>query len=915
MTVLTAVLGLFTGIVTNLLSDQIPPDIARFARPLFAACLLGTIVLTVLTVRGNRGDGGNRFRPVKVRTHTDPIALGVHPAEQIGTSRSPAYVERDIDRELGLMLKRHGFVLVVGESAAGKTRAAYEAMRQHLPRHLLLVPSAAAPLTDLLDVFARTRRSVLWLDDLERYLGTNGLTAALLTTMRLDGRSQRRIVATMRTEELGRFAARRQKAADTESRIDLRDGRTLIDQAASVKVDRLWSDRELSRAAALAADPRIAHALPYGNQFGLAEVLADGPDLLRDWIDGWAPGTHPRAAALVAAAVDCRRVGMFSPVSRDILVRLHERHLAERGGALLRPEPLDEAFAWACETLRGQTSLLIGTPDRGYLVFDYLVDRLQQTEHLQDIDEDVWQTAATATDATEAYSVGVAAQNGGRLALAATSLRRAFDNSNPEAGVRLADCLGELGRVHEAVAAAREAVTAAEQNWGTLHPDTVSAKRTLAHWLNGSGRLREAIQVCEELLHYSVASLGESHVETIGVRYQLGLTTGLLGDPRSAVRLLTGVVEARERILGPDHPDTFLARSLAAWWISESGRPAEALELYHRLEADRTRVFGPADARTLHTRARVAALTGLAGDPAGALALYRRLLVDRTNALGAGHQHTLHTRSRVALWTLLNGDAVEAVRLFRAVVVDRTQSLGADHPATLISRLLLARSVGESGEPAEAVAMCQVLVTDSDRVLGDHHPDTFAARAEWARWTGEAGRGPTAVAMLTALVRDYTELLGADHPQTLIMRNNAACWRDSTGRPEEAVAVLRDLHTDYVATLGPDHPDALLVRHNIAYCVANTGDKASAIIEYSALIADLTRVLGPHHPDTLAASSDLGSLTGSAPRHPGALSLLGTNTPSHLSTTQPARPAPHPPRAVIEGLGFEPFDLRIRKRL
>ena len=911
MTVLAALLGIFTGIVGNLLSDQAPAAVVRLARPLFVLCVLGTIVLTVLMARAT---AGNRWlRPRRVRTYDDPVALGVHAAESLGLSRFTPYVAREIDDDLDALLEQSGFILIVGESTAGKSRAAYEAMQRRLRNHRLLVPSAAAPFSELLAVFARTRKCVLWLDDLERYLGARGLAAALLETMRLDNRSRRHVLATMRAEELARFAARRERTVYGESRVDLRDGRTLIDQATVVRVERLWTQAEIDRAAKLTTDRRIAQALPYSDRFGVAEVLADGPELLEDWVNAWAPGTHPRAAAIVAAAVDCRRAGMFSPVPLDALRRLHEPYLEQRGGALLRPEPFDAALSWAREPLRGQASLLIEAQEGRYLVFDYLVDRLQQMTRVGNIDEQVWQTAATITEPTEAYSIGVAAQNAAKLTIAVTALRRAFDSGLHEAGTRLSDCLGELGKVHEAVAVARAAASLAEQQFGGRHRDAISAKRTLAHWLTGAGLLYESNQVCEELLRYSVAALGDDHIETIAVRYQLGLTTGLLGDPATAVRLLTAVVEARERILGPDHPDTLLARSLTAWWIGDGGQPRQALALYRRLEVDRRRVFGPDDPRTLHSRARVAYWTGIAGDPGEALALYRRLLVDRIDALGADHQHTLHTRSRVALWTLLNGHATEAADLFRAVVTDRIRSLSADHPATLISRLLLARAVGEAGDHREALALCEAVVTDSDRVLGGNHPDTLAARAEHARWTGEIGGASAAVEMFSTLVVDYTQILGARHPQTLVMRNNTGFWLDCAGYPEEAVATLNDLYADYLDKFGPDHPDSLLVRHNAAYCVATSGQVAMAITLYQALVIDLTRVLGASHPDTLAARINLGSLTGShrppvrpRPRTPNAIVA---------SRPEPVRMRSYPPRAVVEGLGFEPFDLRLRKRM
>src|SRR4030095_14355259 len=89
---------------------------------------------------------------------------------------------------------------------------------------------------------------------------------------------------------------------------------------------RLWSPTELAAAATFADDSRIALALQQAKIFGIAETLAAGPELLRDWRNAWAPGSHPRGAALVAAAFDCRRAGLDDPVPRDLLLDLHRHY-------------------------------------------------------------------------------------------------------------------------------------------------------------------------------------------------------------------------------------------------------------------------------------------------------------------------------------------------------------------------------------------------------------------------------------------------------------------------------------------------------------------------------------------------------------------------------------------------------------
>lgn len=126
---------------------------------------LGSASLTWEYVDENRvpGDGSGCLvlpgrRLPKVRQIADAAALGVHPSgpaeprsfDPAGrplAERVPAYVPRDVDGDLHRRLGESGFVVIVGDSSAGKSRAAFEAVRC-LPEHVLIAPQshAAMPL-------------------------------------------------------------------------------------------------------------------------------------------------------------------------------------------------------------------------------------------------------------------------------------------------------------------------------------------------------------------------------------------------------------------------------------------------------------------------------------------------------------------------------------------------------------------------------------------------------------------------------------------------------------------------------------------------------------------------------------------------------------------------------------------------
>jgi hypothetical protein len=351
-----AIVGAAVGILAGLLlGDRI------------AGAVTG-VVLAVLGVFGARGralvDRGAEIRaalpdqvlggrPQRVGELKNPVLLGVHPGTPDDSGQVPAYVTRDVDDRVDDAVRAGGFVLLSGESTAGKTRVAYEAMQRVLPDRRLVAPASRDAVRTVVDTVAEQRRCVVWLDDVEPFFGVHGLTVPLLDRMLA---ADTLVIGTIRAGELDRFGARHE--ADSDDRDGWRAAREVLRRAVEIPLPRRWSGPELDRASR-STDPRVRSALRMTDTFGLAELLADGPELARDWRNGWRPGGHPRGASLVAAAVDCRRAGLSDPVPVGLLAELAEHYLDARGGATLRPESLDDVESWARKPARGASSLLI----------------------------------------------------------------------------------------------------------------------------------------------------------------------------------------------------------------------------------------------------------------------------------------------------------------------------------------------------------------------------------------------------------------------------------------------------------------------------------------------------------------------------------------------------------------------------
>ncbi|MCX4695245.1 tetratricopeptide repeat protein [Streptomyces sp. NBC_01408] len=643
--------------------------------------------------------------PVGVRLAAVPPG-GARSAEAGATT--PAYLERDVAPRLRAALARPGFVLVVGESLSGRTRLAYEVTRALHPRHAFVRPLTRAALPEAVRVAGRRRRAVLWLDDLEEYLGAGGLVTA-----QLDGLRRAVVVATMRTEEYGRYEARDASRLTGSDRDAWRDRRDLLGRATVIRLDRRWSPGERRRAEAHLDDPRIAAALGAGERFGVAEALAGAPGLPARWDSGWAAGAHPRGAAVLAAAVDCRRAGLRRPVAEEWLRALHPPYLAGRGGGALRPEPFAEALDWALGADRTTGALLTGSRTHGYTACGYLLD----APGLGPVPDQLWQGLLARAEAEDAYDMGLVAHQEGRLGRAVQAFTRARSGGVTAAELPLALAVGDSGRPRRAAADLAGIVRRRELRLGPRHPDTLAARHQLAYFTGEAGNARAAAARFATLVADTRAALGPGHPDTLAARHQLAYFTGAAGDPRSAVRQLEALLADRLGSHGPDHPQVLATRRGLIWFRAASASPAtaradgaeraegagraaraesagtagtaEAERQLADLLADAERVLGSFDPHTLAVRAARAALAARAGRSAEAARAWAGVAADRTGVLGEGHPHVVHARLEWARAQIADGRREEARALLAGTIEAAARTLEPGHRYLRLARELV----------------------------------------------------------------------------------------------------------------------------------------------------------------------------------------------------------------------------------
>jgi antitoxin (DNA-binding transcriptional repressor) of toxin-antitoxin stability system len=375
-------------------------DLRTKAPQQFAAVIVSKLAALGIIGPTPPGDAETRARDVEVPRpagavragEADPRRLGVHAAISVpGVSDEapPEYVPRDVDAtEFGVRARvaaaaqRGGFVLLVGGSSVGKTRCAVEAVRALLPDWWLVHPAGPAEVAAL--AAAPVPRTVVWLDDLQRYLdGEHGLTGAVVRAL-LNAPHPAVIIGTLWPDRYTAYTLLPAPGcADPHAR-----EREVLDLAAVVRIDPEFTPAEQDRAHTAAAhDPRLRVALETAG-YGLTQTLAAAPQLVARWED--AKTASPYGWAVLTAALDIARFDVRDPLPADILRGAAVDYCTSQQQAEAPDNWFEQALAYATRKLHGAAAAL--TPVgagmghiAGYTAADYLIQHAARKRRIADM--------------------------------------------------------------------------------------------------------------------------------------------------------------------------------------------------------------------------------------------------------------------------------------------------------------------------------------------------------------------------------------------------------------------------------------------------------------------------------------------------------------------------------------------------
>ncbi|MEU5943554.1 tetratricopeptide repeat protein [Micromonospora sp. NPDC047548] len=423
---------------------------------------------------------------------------GVHPTIRLKSAQrsgskdedaqetAPLYIKRVIDQELNDRLTKarqrgQGFVLLIGNSSAGKTRSAYEAVVSIFPDWNVFLPSSAEDLHWLTRQQVK-KPTIVWLDELQRFLPGGGSSGIGKETF-LALWSKRKPVIFLATIWPNRYQHYLSPPERPEGYAAQRKDRIVgtLHIAERIYVEDSFTASELAAARALAKkDYRIKVALQ-DSHYGVTQVLAGAPELVASW-----QHADSYSKAVITAAVDVRRLGIEGSLTPALLKRAAGVYLNDEEIARASADWFENVVSYCIQRNRGATSVLIPQPGdkygsaASYELADYITSYGARVRENEPVPVELWDILAEQIhDPIDLQQLASAADVRDVRRYAEPMYRRSLALGNAESGFWLGLMLHDQGRKKEAVEALRQATNMGSKDATEALPITPPPSRRL----------------------------------------------------------------------------------------------------------------------------------------------------------------------------------------------------------------------------------------------------------------------------------------------------------------------------------------------------------------------------------------------------------------------------------------------------
>jgi tetratricopeptide (TPR) repeat protein len=209
----------------------------------------------------------------------------------------------------------------------------------------------------------------------------------------------------------------------------------------------------------------------------------------------------------------------------------------------------------------------------------------------------------------------------------------------------------------------KEALTVAENTFGSNHPNFATSLNNLAAVYQAQGKYAQAEPLHKRALKIREKAFGPEHPDVGQSLKNLAAVYQAQGRYAEAEPLYKRALKIREKAFGPEHPDVGQSLKNLAELYRAQGRYAEAEPLYKRALAINEKAFGRDHPEVVTNLNNLALLYDPQGRYAEAEPLYKRVLAVVEKALGPEHPHVATTYENLAELYKKMGKKDEAQKL------------------------------------------------------------------------------------------------------------------------------------------------------------------------------------------------------------------------------------------------------------
>jgi CHAT domain-containing protein/tetratricopeptide (TPR) repeat protein len=374
-----------------------------------------------------------------------------------------------------------------------------------------------------------------------------------------------------------------------------------------------------------------------------------------------------------------------------------------------------------------------------------------------------------------------------------------------------------------------------------------------------AGRIDDAIAEYRKAVTLAARAYGGmGDLRTVTLLDKLAALYTAKGQPKQAEFLCKRSLEIREAKLPADHSLVAASLDHLAGHYRRQADFDRAEPLYQRS----LKIYEAKDDHTLiaQTLSNLAAVYSGQGDHQRAEPLLLRSLELRKKHLNPEHLDVARSLNNLAALYRSLGDYVRTEPLLQEALRIRQQQRGDSHPDVARSLNNLGQLYQLMGRHDEAEDHYQRSLKILEQELGKNHPDTAATLGNLGLLHAARGEFDRAEPLLERSLKTLETARGKDHPDVAQALNNLALFCRSVGQTDRARTLYERSLKIRETALGDDHPDVAQSLSNLANLHSDAGRLDEAERSYGKGLTIQEARLGKNHPTVAQTLHNLANL-------------------------------------------------------